>query len=102
MKRENIEARAEVQSAASSQARQENVAAVTKTPGLPGFVVRKDNLDNYLSRFERYATIAGWQRNSELFGFAHCLLVKHWMFILDYPAEMLRIVTSCGRSFTEV
>ena len=34
MDRENIEARAEVQSAASSQAGQDNVAAVTKNPGL--------------------------------------------------------------------
>ena len=66
MERENIEARAEVQSVASSQAGQENVTAVTKTPGLPGFVDGKDNLDNYdnyLLRFERYATIAGWQRD---------------------------------------
>ena len=63
MERENIEARAEVQSAASSQAGQENVAAVTKTPGLPGFVDGKDNLDTDLLRFERYAAIAGWQRD---------------------------------------
>ena len=61
---QNIEARAEVQSAASSQAGQENVTAVTKTPGLPAFVDEKDNLDNYLLRFERYATIAGWHRDT--------------------------------------
>ena len=30
---------------------------------LPGFVEGKDNLDSYLLRFERYATIAGWQRS---------------------------------------
>ena len=64
MERENIDARAEVQSAASSQAGQNNVTAVTKTPGLPGFVDRKDNLDNCLLQFERYATIAGWQRDT--------------------------------------
>ena len=40
------------------------MTAVTKTPGLPGFVDGKDNLDNYLLRFERYATIAGWQRDT--------------------------------------
>ena len=64
VERENIEARAEVQSAASSQAGQENVTAVTKTPWLPDFVDGKDNLDNYLLRFERYATMAGWQRDT--------------------------------------
>ena len=29
-----------------------------------------------------------------LFGLAHCLSVKHWIFILDYSAMMLRIMTS--------
>ena len=48
MERENIEARAEVQPAASSQPGQNYVVAVTKTPGLPGFVDGKENLDNYL------------------------------------------------------
>ena len=64
VERENIEAQAEVQSTTSNQAGQNNVAAVTKTPGLSGFVDGKDNLDNYLLRFERYATIAGWQRDT--------------------------------------
>ena len=64
VERENIEARAEVQSAVLSQAGQEKVATVTKTPGLPGFVDGKDNLDYYLLRFVRYATIAGWQRDT--------------------------------------
>ena len=62
--REYIKTRAVVHSEASSQAGQENVAALTKTSGLPGFVDGKDNLDNYLSWFERYATIAGWQWNT--------------------------------------
>ena len=30
---------------------------------LPGFVDRKDNLDSYLLHFERYATVAGWERS---------------------------------------
>ena len=30
---------------------------------LPGFVDGKDNLDSYLLRFERYATVAGWERS---------------------------------------
>ena len=37
---------------------------VTKTRGLPGFVDGKDNLNNYLLRFERCAIIAGWQRDT--------------------------------------
>ena len=43
VERENIKARAEVQSTASSQAGQENVVALTNAPGLPGFVDEKDN-----------------------------------------------------------
>ena len=54
----------QLQLVASSQAGQENMAAVTKTPGLPDFVDWKDNLDNYLLRFERYATIADWKRDT--------------------------------------
>ena len=30
---------------------------------LPGFVDGKDNLDSYLLRFERYATVAGWEQS---------------------------------------
>ena len=37
---------------------------VTKTHGLPGFVNGKDKLDNYILRFEKYATIAGGQRDA--------------------------------------
>ena len=40
VERKNIKARAEVRSAASSQAGQDNVATVTKTPGLRGFGYR--------------------------------------------------------------
>ena len=64
VERETIKARAEIQSAVSSQDGKENLAAVTNTPGLPGFVNGKNNLDNYLLRFERYAIIAGWQRDT--------------------------------------
>ena len=98
MERENIEARAEVQLPASSQASQENVVALTEAPWLPGFLDGKDNLDNYLLRFESYAIIAGWQRVTWAVRLLdHCLLVKRWMFILDYPAKMLGIMTNCGR-----
>ena len=94
VERKNIEALAEFQSAALSQAGLNNTAAVTKTPGLSDFIDGKDKLQNYLLRFERYAII---EEIRGLFGLAHWLLVKHWMFILDYPARMLGIMTSCGR-----
>ena len=48
----------------SSQAPQEYVGARTKAPVLPAFVDGKDNLDSYLLRFERYATVAGWDRGT--------------------------------------
>ena len=32
----------------------------TRSPDLPHFVDRKDDLDSYLLRFERYATVANW------------------------------------------
>ena len=52
----------EDQQAALSQASQ-NAVARTKAPVLPGFVDGKDNLDSYLLRFERYATVAGWEHS---------------------------------------
>ena len=55
-------ASSEDQQAALSQASQ-NAVAKTKTPVLPGFVDGKDNLDSYLLRFERYATVAGGKRS---------------------------------------
>ena len=61
---ENIKAQAEVQSAESGQAGQENVAAMIKTPKLLGFLDGKNNLDNYLLRFEKYSTITGWQQDT--------------------------------------
>ena len=35
----------------------------TKAPVFLGFVDGKDNLDSYLLRFERYATVVGWERS---------------------------------------
>ena len=58
---EQRSASSEDQHAALSQASQ-NAVAITKAPVLPGFVDGKDNLDSYLLRFERYATVAGWER----------------------------------------
>ena len=59
---EQRSASAEDQQAALSQASQ-NAVARTKAPVLPGFVNGKGNLDSYLLRFERYATVAGWERS---------------------------------------
>ena len=52
----------EDQQTALSQASQ-NAIARTKAPVLPGFVDEKDSLDSYLFCFERYATVAGWERS---------------------------------------
>ena len=51
-------ASSEDQQAALSLASQ-NTVAKTKAPVLSSFVVGNDNLDCYLLRFERYATVAG-------------------------------------------
>ena len=55
-------ASSEDQQAALSQASQ-NAVARTKAPVLPGFVDGKDNVDSSLLRFERYSTVAGWERS---------------------------------------
>ena len=55
-------ASSEDQQAALSQASL-NAVARTKAPVLPGFVDGKDNLDRYLLRFQRCATVAGWERS---------------------------------------
>ena len=55
---EQRSASSEDQQAALCQPSQ-NAVARTKAPVLPGFLDGKDNLDSYLFRFERYATVAG-------------------------------------------
>ena len=37
---------------------------IAQSPELPAFVDGRDDLDNYLLRFERYATIAGWENST--------------------------------------
>ena len=59
---EQRSASSEDQQAALSQASQ-NAVARTKAPVLPGFVDGKDDMDSYLLRFERYTTVAGWERS---------------------------------------
>ena len=54
-------ASSEDQQMASSQDFEENAVEKTKASELPGFVDGKDNLDSYLLRLERYATVAGWR-----------------------------------------
>ena len=59
---EQRSASSEDQQAALRQASQ-NAVARTKAPVLPSFVDGKDNVDSYLLRFERYATVPGWERS---------------------------------------
>ena len=40
------------------------MAADARAPELPSFVDGKDNLDSYLLRFERYATVSGWEKET--------------------------------------
>ena len=42
------------------------MAAGARAPELPSFVDWKDNMDSYLLRFERYATVAGREKESLL------------------------------------
>ena len=37
---------------------------IARSPELPAFVDWKDDLDNYLLRFERHATATRWEKNS--------------------------------------
>ena len=37
-------------------------ARIAQLPELPAFVDGRDDLDNYLLRLERYATVAGWEK----------------------------------------
>ena len=37
---------------------------IVRSPELPAFVDGRDDLDNYLLRFERYATVARWEKDS--------------------------------------
>ena len=41
-----------------------HIAASARAPELPSFVDGKDNLDSYLLRFVRYATVAGWEKET--------------------------------------
>ena len=39
-------------------------ARIARSLDLPAFVDGRDDLDNYLLRFERYATVAGWEKEA--------------------------------------
>ena len=52
------------QSQNGEQFTQGSVENVMRTPPLPSFVDRKDNLDKYLLRFEKYASVAKWNRST--------------------------------------
>ena len=59
-----LEARRLSQSQNSEQLNQGSVENVVRTPPLPSFVDGKDNLDEYLLRLERYASVAKWNRST--------------------------------------
>ena len=59
-----LEARRLSQSQNGEQLNQGSVESVVRTPSLPSFVDGKDNLDEYLLRFERYADLAKWNRST--------------------------------------
>ena len=37
---------------------------IARSPELPAIVDGRDDLDNYLLRFERYATVSRWEKDS--------------------------------------
>ena len=59
-----LEARRLSQSQNGEQVNEGSVGNVVRTPPLPSFVDGKDNLDEYLLRFERYASVAKWNRST--------------------------------------
>ena len=59
-----LEARRLSQSQNGEQMNQGLVENVVRTPPLPSFVDGKDNLDEYLLRFERYASVVKWNRSA--------------------------------------
>ena len=59
-----LEARGLSQSQNGEQLNQGSVENVVRTLPLLSFVNGKDNLDEYLMRFERYASVAKWNRST--------------------------------------
>ena len=59
-----LEARKLPQFQNGEQFNQGSVENVVRTPPLPSFVDGKDYLDEYLLRFERYASVAKWNRST--------------------------------------
>ena len=59
-----LEARRLSQSQNGEQVNQGSAENVVRTPPLPSFVNGKDNLDEYLLRFERDASVAKWNRST--------------------------------------
>ena len=39
-------------------------ARIARSPELPAFVDSRDDLDNYIVRFERYVTVVGWEKEA--------------------------------------
>ena len=95
---EHRSASSEDQQAAFSQASQ-NTVTRTKAPVLLGFVDGKDNLDSFLFRFERYATVAGWERFDWATRLSPLLSAEHWMSTPDCQTNKQGIMISYRRLF---
>ena len=59
-----LEARRLSESQNGKQLNQGSVENVVRTPPLPSFLDGKENLDEYLLRFERFASVAMWNRST--------------------------------------
>ena len=59
-----MEARSLSQSQNGEQLNQGSVENIVRSPLLPTFMDKKDNLDEYLLRFERYTSVAKWNRST--------------------------------------
>ena len=59
-----LEARRLSQPQNVEQLNQKSIEIVVRTPPIPSFVERKDNLDEYILRFERYASVAKWNKST--------------------------------------
>ena len=57
------------------------IARIARLPKLPTFVDGRSGLDNYLLRFERYATVAGWEKKAWAIQRSPLLSSRVWKFI---------------------
>ena len=82
-------------------------ARIARSPELPAFVDSRDYLDIYLLRFERYATVAGWEKEAWATQLSPLLLgsaLKVYSRLSQYEAmdyERLKLALLKRYDFTE-